>query len=174
MPRPHKCRRIAMEPGVRIFKPAGVPGRDLEEVRLGLDELEALRLADIEGLYQETAAQRMSISRATFGRILDEARRKVASALFDGKMLVFEGGPVVMAEKRRFECDACSGSFEVPFGTGRPKECPHCQGRQFHRVSTETGARGRHGARHGQGAGSGANGGAGGGGRCRRGRQEVQ
>jgi uncharacterized protein len=155
MPRPCKCRRIAMRPEVAAFKPAGIPGRELEAITLGLDEMEALRLADLEGLYHEAAAQRMSISRATFGRLLEEARRKVVSALFGSKMLVFEGGPIIMAEMRTFCCDDCSQAFQEPFGTGRPAECPHCHGHRFHRAATEAGHRGRHGGGCGHGTGDG-------------------
>ena len=61
-----------------------------------LDELEALRLADFEGLYQEEAAARMKISRPTFSRVVEQARRKVATALIQGKALRFDGGAVVM------------------------------------------------------------------------------
>jgi len=155
-----------MQPEVSVFKPAGIPGRELESVTLGLDEMEALRLADLEGRYHEEAAQRMSISRATFGRLLEEARRKVVSALFAGRMLVFEGGPVMMAEMRRFHCDGCGGSFQEPFGTGRPAECPRCHGRQFHRLATATEARGPRGSGRGQDAGPG--------GRCRRARARAR
>ena len=94
MPRPCCRRRIAGAPPAGVFKPAGIPGRFLEEVVLGLDGLEALRLADLEGLYQEEAAARMGVSRATFGRIVAEARRRVAEALVEGKLLRIEGGPV--------------------------------------------------------------------------------
>lgn len=80
-----------------VFKPAGIPGRFLEEVVLGLDGLEALRLADLEGLYHEAAAARMGVSRATFGRIVEDARRRVAEALVEGKLLRIEGGPVATA-----------------------------------------------------------------------------
>lgn len=62
----------------------------LDEVELTLDELEAIRLADYQGLYHEEAAGRMNISRPTFGRILEEARRKVATALMEGKALKIE------------------------------------------------------------------------------------
>jgi predicted DNA-binding protein (UPF0251 family) len=68
--------------------------RDLDEVVMSLDEFEAMRLADLEGLYQEQAAARMNVSRPTFGRIIDSARRKVAEALVHGKALRIEGGPV--------------------------------------------------------------------------------
>jgi predicted DNA-binding protein (UPF0251 family) len=75
---------------VYYFKPRGIPLVDLEEVSIRLDELEAIRLADYEGLYHEDAAQKMKISRATFGRILDEARHKVAEAIIKGKALKIE------------------------------------------------------------------------------------
>ena len=76
------------------FKPAGVPMRELEAVVLALDEFEALRLADLEGLYQEQAAEQMGVSRPTFSRVVESARRKVADALVHGKVLRIEGGPV--------------------------------------------------------------------------------
>ncbi len=69
------------------FKPRGIPLVQLDEVVLNLDELEAIRLADYEGLYHEQAAEKMNISRPTFGRILGEARRKVAEVIVDGKAL---------------------------------------------------------------------------------------
>ena len=65
---------------VRLFKPAGIPGRDLETLSLTSDEVEALRLVDADGLFQEAAARQMGISRPTLGRVLNEARRKTALA----------------------------------------------------------------------------------------------
>lgn len=94
MPRPFCCRRVSGNPVSQAFKPAGISARFLDEVLLGLDEFEAMRLADFEGLYQADAADEMGISRATFGRIVAEARRKVADALIHGKALRIEGGPV--------------------------------------------------------------------------------
>jgi len=85
MPRPRIRRRVMFEPGVLYFKPAGVPIKDLEEVELGLDEVEALRLADSEGLNQEVCAGRMKVSQPTFHRILDKARKKVSDAIINGK-----------------------------------------------------------------------------------------
>ncbi len=69
---------------------------ELEQVTLTLDEVEALRLADLEALYQEDAAKKMKVSRATFARIIEQARRKVADALIHGKALCLEGGVVVL------------------------------------------------------------------------------
>lgn len=77
-------------PGASYFKPRGIPLVDLIEVTLHLDEIESLRLADDEGIYHEEAASRMNISRATFGRILDGARRKVARAIINGYALKIE------------------------------------------------------------------------------------
>ena len=90
MSRPKKCRCINCTPNTSYFKPKGIPIFKLEEVSLSLDELEAIRLADYEGLYHEEAAEKMTVSRATFGRILNEARHKVAEAIVDGKALRIE------------------------------------------------------------------------------------
>ena len=90
MPRPKCCRRVTGQPCCRRFKPAGIRARDLEEVRLAEDEFEALRLADYLGLYQQEAAQRMGVSRQTFGRIVTQARAKVARALVQGLVLTIE------------------------------------------------------------------------------------
>jgi predicted DNA-binding protein (UPF0251 family) len=139
MPRPCKCRLVAAQPPVSAFKPAGVPGRELESIELGLDELEALRLADLEGLYHDAAAERMGVSRPTFGRVLECARHKVACALFQSKMLLFTGGPVVMRGMRNFECGDCGTRFSEPCGTGRPEECPKCKGTSFCRLADERG-----------------------------------
>lgn len=87
MSRPKKCRCVLSNPSATYFKPRGIPLVHLEEIPLSLDELEALRLADCEGLYHEQAAERMAVSRATFGRILEKARHKVACALTEGKAL---------------------------------------------------------------------------------------
>lgn len=78
--------------GIDFFKPAGVPLRDLEEVSVTVEELEAIRLKDVEGLEQESCAERMGISRPTYHRILASARAKVAKALVEGKAIRVEGG----------------------------------------------------------------------------------
>ncbi len=162
MVRPCKCRFVSEEPPVAGFKPAGVSCRRLEAVELGLDEVEALRLADLLGLYHEQAAERMGVSRPTFGRIIARAREKVASALFQSRMLVFKGGPIMMANKRTFECAECGAQFQAPHGAGRPQECPQCHSTNFHRATEDRGG-GRHRGRCGGGGGGG-----GGRGQCRR------
>lgn len=84
-------------PQATYYKPRGVPLSALQCVELTVDELEAIRLADLERFYQEQAAERMNVSRQTFGRILDAAHAKVADALVHGKALSIEGGPVEIA-----------------------------------------------------------------------------
>jgi predicted DNA-binding protein (UPF0251 family) len=90
MSRPKKCRNIRCKPGAYYFKPRGIPLVDLEEIELAIDEFEAVRLADQKGLYHNAAAAEMKISRATFGRILAQGRKKIAEALIQGKALKIE------------------------------------------------------------------------------------
>jgi predicted DNA-binding protein (UPF0251 family) len=113
-------------------------------VVLAIEELEALRLADLEGKKQEEAAGQMRISRQTFGRVVESARMKVADALLSGKGILIQGGVYEM-EKREFKCANCGHVWEVPFGTPRPDECPECNSENLHRVG------GPRMARHGQG-----------------------
>ncbi len=87
MARPKKNRCVNCRLDASYFKPRGVPLSELEEVRLSMDEVEALRLCDYEGKYHADAAAEMGVSRATFGRIVNEARRKVAEAIICGKAL---------------------------------------------------------------------------------------
>jgi len=143
MPRPKQCRRVCLSPDCTYFKPAGVPTSTLEEVVVAVDELEAMRLVDLDGLYYEQAAEQMGVSRRTFGRIIDSARRKVAQALIQGMALRIEGGVIEMAEQRTFRCGDCEHEWQLPFGTGRPSECPQCQSKNFRRAEEERGRRGK-------------------------------
>jgi len=87
MVRPLKPRRVLFDPNVVYFKPRAVPLSMLEEVDLGVDELEALRLCDYKNLEQIEAAKKMKISQSTLQRILASARKKVAEALIEGKAI---------------------------------------------------------------------------------------
>ena len=99
MARPPKCRIVDREPSVTYFKPRGIPRRNLAEVTLSVEGAEALRLSEIEGLDQDSASERMGISRQTFGRILGEARKTVAMAVVEGMGLRIEGGNYKIAER---------------------------------------------------------------------------
>ena len=139
MARPRNCRRVGFMPESNYFKPRGIPLSMLEEVILTVDEFEAIRLADLENLYQEQAAEKMKVSRPTFGRIIDSAHKKVAEALVKGKALKIEGGEFEMAAMRKFKCYDCQHSWELPYGTGRPENCPSCKSGNIHRAQENRG-----------------------------------
>lgn len=98
MARPSKCRVVGAAPATTFFKPRGVPMQELTEVYLSMDGFEAMRLADIEGLKHEDAAEKMGVSRQTFGRILAGARKTVTEALFHGMALRVDGGNFELKE----------------------------------------------------------------------------
>jgi uncharacterized protein len=148
MPRPPRCRRIGFLPELTVFKPAGVPGRMLSEIVLTLDELEAIRLADLQDLYQEEAAARMQVSRQTFGNIIASAHAKLADCIVNGRMLRIEGGTVMVQGQRQFVCSDCGHAWSVAHGTGRPPACPSCSSQNLHRAAED---RGPHGRGHGRG-----------------------
>jgi len=87
MVRPTKLRKINFDPTATYFKPRAVPLVDLKEVELGRDELEALRLCEVEDFSQNKAAKKMGISQSTLQRILSQARKKIAEALVKGKAI---------------------------------------------------------------------------------------
>ena len=120
-------RRVDFLPQVTYFKPAGVPLLHLREVRLSIEEAEAIRLKDMEGLEQDECAQRMRVSRPTFARILLLARQKLADALLNGKAIRIEGGNYELAV-RHFRCGN-GHEWELPFEVmiNKPPElCPTC------------------------------------------------
>jgi len=121
-------RKVSFVPPITYFKPAGIPLVALNEVNLLVEEAEAIRLKDLEGLEQEECAQKMNISRTTFSRILDSARQKIADALLNGKAIRIEGGNFEMAV-RRFRC-VSGHEWDVPFETmisAPPEFCPRCE-----------------------------------------------
>jgi len=127
MPRPKCCRQVGCMPDKNYFKPRGIPSSQLQEVVLSLDEYEAVRLADFEGLYQEQAALQMNISRQTFGRIIAEAHRKIADVLINGKALKIKGGDVAVKKTTFLTCRNCRREFAVDQEQQNMKTCPHCQ-----------------------------------------------
>lgn len=88
-PRPKKARNCEGSFCGQVFKPTGTPLKDLKQVELHRDELEALRLCDSEGLTQEEAGIRMGVSRGTIQRILTVARKKTSTSLSKGFAIVF-------------------------------------------------------------------------------------
>jgi len=128
MARPAKLRRVAQLPSVGFFRPVGIPANDLQGIRLSLEELESIRLKDLEGLEQEECARQMRISRPTFHRILESARKKLADALITGKAIQIEGGNFELAQ-RLFKCGNDGHEWNVPFeamAQKLPLSCPKC------------------------------------------------
>jgi predicted DNA-binding protein (UPF0251 family) len=122
---------------------------DLENVSLTVDEFEAIRLKDLEGLEQTTAAESMGISQPTFHRVIESARKKVAEALVNGKAIRIEGGDYMAESSRKFKCYVCGHEWEEPHGTGRPGKCPKCGSTNIHRAPEDRGyARAGRGRRH--------------------------
>jgi predicted DNA-binding protein (UPF0251 family)/predicted Fe-Mo cluster-binding NifX family protein len=87
MPRPFKNRKINGFFNSDCFKPNGIPMSMLAGIELSVDELEALRLADLENMYHNDAAEKMGVSRQTFGNIIKRARQKAADAIVNAKAL---------------------------------------------------------------------------------------
>lgn len=128
MPRPKKWRRVSFVPEATYFKPAGVPVQFLDEVRLSIEEAEALRLKEVQGLEPEECAGSMCISRPTFHRVLESARRKVAEVIVGAKALRIEGGAFLPATQP-FRCIENGHQWEVPFqemAAGVGLACPEC------------------------------------------------
>jgi predicted DNA-binding protein (UPF0251 family) len=124
MPRPPIERAVSGVPRITLFKPAGVPTRELEQLQLGVDELEAIRLVDLEGLSHEQAAEVMGVSRQTVGRVLERGRARVAEALVGGKAILIGGGQY-RVEQRRMRCFACQARW-VEQGEDAATVCPEC------------------------------------------------
>jgi len=92
MPRPLSSKTVCCEPDVVYFKPRGVPIDELEKVELQVEELEALKLCDLECIAQGKAAAKMGISQPTLSRLLSSGRKKLADAVVLGKAIRISGG----------------------------------------------------------------------------------
>jgi len=136
MTRPRLFRRVGFEPEVTYFKPAGIRMVDLEESILTVDEFEAVRLKDLEGMEQEEAAKKMSISQPTFHRLILSARKKIADAIVNGKAIRIEGGNFMVQMPGRRGRGAGMGrgmgrgrgmgAGMGPGGPGAACVCPKC------------------------------------------------
>ena len=154
MARPHRPRQVACLPRTSLFKPVGVPARDLEHLVLKIDELEAMRLVDLEGLSHEQAAQSLGVSRQTVGRLLEQGRRIVTEALLKARTLGIEGGTFEVAPAP--PCRGCGQSHVLAPGE-LPGTCPACAGPGLGggRGRGHGEGRGRRGAGRGWGGGHG-------------------
>ena len=92
MARPRKWKRVCCLPEIDSFGPLNMPGIDHEVITMTVEEYETIRLIDLEGMMQEECADRMNVARTTVQRIYNDARKKLAESLVNGKVLVIEGG----------------------------------------------------------------------------------
>jgi predicted DNA-binding protein (UPF0251 family) len=122
MSRPKQNRKISNPPIMKGFKPFGIPRKMLDEVTLLYDEYEAIRLVDYEGLHHEKAAEQMNVSRPTLTRIYEKARKTVALALVEGKMINIEGGNVQF-DREWFRCKRC---YKLIGGMENHIRCKDC------------------------------------------------
>ena len=139
--RPRCKRRVESIPGVTYFKPRGIPLDDLELVNLTIEELEAVRLVDLEGLEQEQAAARMGVSRRAFWADLQSGRKKIADALVTGKAIEIKGGDFIVEVKRRFKCDDCQNEWDDSYGTEKTYKCPKCESSKINGIPDGKGCR---------------------------------
>jgi len=124
MPRPTKYRKVEFIPECTYYIPMGKPKCKVEEIILKIEELEAMRLKDIEGLNQEECADKMEISRQTFQNVIDSARKKVAIALTEGKAINIRGGHYT-TNICKFQCLECGNIYNVKFEEDK-YTCPDC------------------------------------------------
>ena len=140
MARPPKHRTVHYRPRVTLYKPQGIPRRFLQTVVLTMDQLEALRLADREGHSHEEAAARLNVSRSTFGRIVEAARKNVAEALLQGKAILIQGGTYTLASEGEFYCPRCRCEHRSEKGEVDPLRCPR-EGRRRERPGSHADTR---------------------------------
>ena len=155
MPRPPIERAVGAVPRVTLFKPAGVPGRELEQLPLAIDELEAIRLVDLEGLSHEQAAVAMGVSRQTVGRMLERGRAKVAEALVAGKAILIGGGQY-RVEQRELCCASCGAVWTGDADATSPAACPSCGSPEVRTCWGGVGRCGQARGAHGRGMGAGS------------------
>ena len=124
MSRPKKKRIVHRPPVHTAFKPVGIRWGMLQQLSLSLDEYEAIRLADYDGLDHSQAAEEMEISRSTFSRLIDKARRKMAEFLTEGRQLFIEGGDIHF-RGNVIRCNDCGHMFNTGFDQ-ELASCPAC------------------------------------------------
>ncbi|MHA1771325.1 MAG: DUF134 domain-containing protein [Candidatus Thorarchaeota archaeon] len=125
MPRGKRWRRVSQEPSVQVFKPAGIPANVLEEILITVDEFEAIRLADYEGMNQRDASSVMNVSQPTFNRILSSARSKIARGLVQGCVLRIEGGKYLLSDgSGMLVCQDCGAVIDP--NAKNTHTCPNC------------------------------------------------
>ncbi len=131
MPRPTVKRLIVKPPVMEGFKPFGIPMTDLEPVILLYEEYESIRLSDYEGLTQEQSAEKMNVSRPTFTRIYEKARRTIAQAFVEGKAIFIEGGNY-HTDDCWYRCEKC---MKLNISKTETNTCNYCHSNTLRRLN---------------------------------------
>lgn len=131
MPRPKKHRMVKNPPIMEGFRPFGIPIKDLEPVVLLYEEYESIRLTDYEGLTQEESSVQMNISRPTFTRIYEKARRSIAQAFIEGKAIFIEGGKYY-SDDFWYKCQNC---LKLNISKTETKQCNYCKSDLIRRLN---------------------------------------
>lgn len=134
-PRPKLVRKVIHPPGFRGFKPFGCPETKGNEVKLLLEEYEAIHLADYKKFSQAEAAEQMCISRPTFSRIYEHARSKIARAFMEVLPIVIEGGNIEAGEDW-LHCNDCHTIFKLTNKSAPHISCPVCQSSNTDKINT--------------------------------------
>lgn len=135
MPRPKRLRKMDRPPVFSGFRPIGVKGRPINEIILGLDEYEALKLCDYDSLTQAQAAEIMGVSRPTLTRIYSSCRSKIASAIVEGRGILIQGGKIDFDDSW-YRCDDCKTVFN-DVTEGQNIRCPRCASTVFFQIGLE-------------------------------------
>lgn len=139
MVKPRKKRNVLYPPWMHAFGPHGHGHFGSgQEVMLTIDEYESIRLADHENLKQEEAARKMNISRPTFTRLVDSARKKIADAMVNGKVLRIKGGSYIFL-KNRLRCMSCGNIWGMDEKNKSMKDCSVCGGKKIEDVGKRFG-----------------------------------
>lgn len=133
MSRPKRYRKINHPPKIKGMNPFGYYGSPNSAVKLFHEEFEAIRLLDYEGLNQNEAAEAMEVSRPTITRIYNSARKKVATAMAEGRQLLIEGGQAIFKDNW-YECSDCSARFNLDLAYTK-MECPICTNKKLKSLS---------------------------------------
>ncbi len=136
MVRPKKNRMVSSNPDIGYFTPGDTPAADVDVIKLSVEEREALRLSDLLEMSYEEAGKKMGVSRATFGRVIQKARKIIADALINGKAIYIKGGNyTIVSEKTMFICNKCSHQWEETRKKRGIERCPACKHEYFQSVS---------------------------------------
>ena len=134
MPRPKTLRKIVSPPGFKGYKPYGNRHGQKEHVDFLYEEYEAIKLADYDMMNHQEASKLMGVSRATFARIYESARRKIARALVEAREIRSVFGNAVL-DKSWYECSACNARFTIP-ATVNDQQCPMCKNTQIKSINS--------------------------------------